>query len=94
VFGLLALCETRSPRRYRSLAPYGASLNPNYRPRHRRATKQRDELAPVHVWMAPAWPELIWRAALRSLAVMFPACFMDGSLSAARFSPTPALWHL
>jgi len=34
-----------------------------------------DELAPVHVWMAPAWQEIIWRAAQRSLAVMCPACW-------------------
>ena len=32
------------------------------RPR-RRTTEQRDELAPVHVWRAPAWQEIIWRAA-------------------------------
>ena len=43
------------------------------RPR-RRAAQQRDELAPLHVWMAPAWQEIIWRAAQRSLAVMCPAC--------------------
>jgi phage-related baseplate assembly protein len=30
-------------------------------------------LAAVHVWMAPAWQEIIWRAAQRSLAVMCPA---------------------
>jgi hypothetical protein len=35
----------------------------------------RDELAPSHVWMAPAWQEIIWRAAQRSLAVMCPACW-------------------
>ena len=44
------------------------------RPRRRRAAEQRDELAPLHVWMAPAWQEIIWRAAQRSLAVMCPAC--------------------
>src|SRR5262249_4024576 len=44
------------------------------RPRRRRAAEQRDELAPFHVWMAPAWQEIIWRAAQRSLAVMCPAC--------------------
>jgi hypothetical protein len=27
-----------------------------------------------HVWMAPAWQEIIWRAAQGSLAVMCPAC--------------------
>src|SRR5262245_16424306 len=27
------------------------------RPRHRRATNKRDELAALHVWMAPAWQE-------------------------------------
>src|SRR5262249_40377247 len=43
------------------------------RPRRRRA-EQRDELTPFHVWMAPAWQEIIWRAAQRSLAVMCPAC--------------------
>src|SRR5262249_14122330 len=41
-----------------------------------RAAEQRDELAtPDHVWMAPAWQEIIWRAAQRSLAVMCPACW-------------------
>jgi hypothetical protein len=29
------------------------------RPRRRRAAEQRDELAPLHVWMAPAWQEII-----------------------------------
>src|SRR5262249_44547480 len=38
------------------------------RPRGR-AAEQRDKLAPLHVWMAPAWQEIIWRAAQRSLAV-------------------------
>src|SRR5262249_54601766 len=31
-------------------------------------------MAAPHVWMAPAWQEIIWRAAQRSLAVMCPAC--------------------
>src|SRR5262245_38056062 len=44
------------------------------RQRHR-AAEQRDERAPLHVWMAPAWQEIIWRAAQRSLAVMCPACW-------------------
>src|SRR5262249_26099893 len=44
------------------------------RPCRRRATEQRDELASLHVWMAPAWQEKIERAAQRSLAVMCPAC--------------------
>src|SRR5262245_6041597 len=39
------------------------------------ATDERYELAPPHVWMAPAWQEIIWRAAQRSLAVMCPACW-------------------
>src|SRR5262245_32031134 len=42
---------------------------------HRRAAEQRDEIAALHVWMAPAWQEIIWRAAQRSLAVMCPACW-------------------
>src|SRR5215468_1165392 len=33
------------------------------------------EVACSHVWMAPAWQEIIWRAAQRSLAVMCPACW-------------------
>src|SRR5262249_4952767 len=45
------------------------------RPRRRRAAQQRDELAALHVWMAPAWQEIIWRAAQRSLAVMCAACW-------------------
>ena len=32
------------------------------------------KLVVSHVWMAPAWQELNWRAAQRSLAVMCPAC--------------------
>jgi hypothetical protein len=40
-----------------------------------RAAEQRYELAASHVWMAPAWQEIIWRAAQRSLAVMCPACW-------------------
>jgi hypothetical protein len=35
---------------------------------------QRADLAPVHVWMAPAWQEKMQRAAQKSLAVMCPAC--------------------
>src|SRR5215831_2838864 len=45
------------------------------RPCRHCAAEQRDELAPLHVWMAPAWQEIIWRAAQRSLAVMCPACW-------------------
>src|SRR6516165_1637078 len=44
------------------------------RPR-RRGADECDELAAFHVWMAPAWQEIIWRAAQRSLAVMCPACW-------------------
>src|SRR6516162_8147276 len=49
------------------------------RARHERphgcgAAEQRYELAAVHVWMAPAWQEIIWHAAQKSLAVMCPAC--------------------
>src|SRR5262245_5602546 len=44
------------------------------RPRCGRATEQRNERAAFHVWMAPAWQEIIWRAAQKSLAVMCPAC--------------------
>ena len=43
--------------------------------RHLLIAEQRDELAALHVWMAPAWQEIIWRAAQRSLAVMCPACW-------------------
>jgi hypothetical protein len=39
-----------------------------------RAAEQRDEFAPLHVWMAPAWQEKMQRAAQKSLAVMCPAC--------------------
>src|SRR6516162_4686726 len=45
------------------------------RPRHRRTAEKRDERAALHVWMAPALQEIIWRAAQRSLAVMCPACW-------------------
>jgi hypothetical protein len=44
------------------------------RPHRRRSAEQRDELAALHVWMAPAWQEKIKRAAQKSLAVMCPAC--------------------
>ena len=40
-------------------------------PPSRRAAEKRDELAP------PAWQEIIWRAAQRSLAVMCPAFVID-----------------
>jgi hypothetical protein len=44
------------------------------RPRRRSAAEEGVELAaPNHVWMAPAWQEIIWRAVQRSLAVMCPA---------------------
>jgi hypothetical protein len=43
------------------------------RPRDRRAADKRDELAALHVWMAPAWQEKMQRAAQKSLAVMCPA---------------------
>src|SRR4051794_8098958 len=63
-------------------------------------TRHRDELAPVHVWMAPAWQEITSRAAQKSLAVMCPACSRspDGLLalmeSANRGgSDDPALTH-
>src|SRR5262249_25595051 len=45
------------------------------RPSRRCAAEKRDELAALPVWMAPAWQEIIWRAAQRSLAVMCPACW-------------------
>jgi hypothetical protein len=45
------------------------------RPRDCRAAEERDERAASHVWMAPVWQEIIWRAAQRSLAVMCPACW-------------------
>src|SRR5438128_2261720 len=44
------------------------------RPRGCRAAERRDELAALHVWMAPAWQEEMQRAAQKSLAVMCPAC--------------------
>src|SRR5439155_13820171 len=44
------------------------------RPRSRRAADERDELAPFHVWTAPAWQEITSRAAQKSLAAMCPAC--------------------
>src|SRR6266498_2844767 len=39
-----------------------------------RGAEKRDELAALHVWMAPAWQEITSRAAQKSLAVMCPAC--------------------
>jgi hypothetical protein len=61
------------PRRF---PPAGGAMPISIRPNplvHRTA-EERDEVAPLHVWMAPGWQEIIWRAALRSLAVMCPAC--------------------
>jgi len=53
----------------------GILLRPRrHGPRQRRAAEQHDELAALHVWMAPAWQEIFERAAQRSLAVMCPAC--------------------
>src|SRR5262245_5962553 len=55
--------------------PVGLLRTRRERPCHRGPAEQRDELATIaHVWMAPAWQEIIWRAAQRSLAVMCPAC--------------------
>src|SRR5262249_38620617 len=71
----------RSPgqRRGRPQEPDGRQLSRLLRVRRerprRRAAEQCDELAAFHVWMAPAWQEIIWRAAQRSLAVMCPACW-------------------
>src|SRR5262249_30573893 len=45
------------------------------RPRYPSAANHRDESAALHVVMAPAWQEISWRAAERSLAVMCPACW-------------------
>jgi len=40
-----------------------------------RCTPKKDnELAPLHVWMAPAMQEVMWRVVQVSLAVMCPAC--------------------
>src|SRR5262245_49579628 len=61
--------DKSEPRHLRLLRPR------RERPRGSRAAKERDERAPHHVWMAPAWQEIIWRAAQRSLAVMCPACW-------------------
>src|SRR5262249_23348363 len=57
-------------------APHRGRLLRARRERPRRGgAEQCDERAPLHVWMAPAWQEIIWRAAQRSLAVMCPACW-------------------
>src|SRR5262252_7744776 len=53
---------------------YAAARPPRESPRGCRAAEQRDELAPLHVWMAPAWQEITSRAAQKSPAVMCPAC--------------------
>src|SRR5262249_24063860 len=69
--------ENRGPQRYckEPDSPDLALLRARReRPCGSRAAEQRDELAPVHVWMAPAWQEKIERAAQKSLAVMCPAC--------------------
>jgi hypothetical protein len=49
-------------RRGRAQEPNGRQLAHLLRARHERprgsrAAEQRDELAPLHVWMAPAWQE-------------------------------------
>src|SRR5215468_2898151 len=77
-----ALCVARAPA---ELDPDIAADSParflqplrvrRERPRRRSAAEKRDEHATPHVWMAPAWQEIIWRAAQRSLAVMCPACW-------------------
>ena len=41
----------------KKVAALGLLRGRRERPRRRRATEQRDELAPFHVWMAPAWQE-------------------------------------
>src|SRR5262245_23066914 len=65
------------------------------RPRGRSAAEQRNRSAPLHVWMAPAWQEIIWRAAQRSLAVMCPACWCSpGGLLALMGSANQVLIYL
>src|SRR5262245_45509271 len=73
----LKLWIVRGARHQHPDAPHSLLLRAcRERPRRCRAAEQRDELAPaLHVWMAPAWQEIIWRAAQRSLAVMCPACW-------------------
>src|SRR5262249_42738336 len=56
-------------------SPASAAAPARERPRNSRTANERDKLAAFHVWMAPAWQEIIWRAAQRSLAVMCPACW-------------------
>ena len=68
--------ERRERPRGRAAAPPSrrAAEPPSRRaaePPSRRAAEKRDELAP------PAWQEIIWRAAQRSLAVMCPAFVID-----------------
>src|SRR5262249_9591697 len=84
---LPALSQPRLPRLVRR--PQKEGETPLRKPDHRnrwllrarrerprcRDAEQRYERATFHVWMAPAWQEIIWRAAQRSLAVMCPACW-------------------
>src|SRR5262249_27026313 len=71
----LRICVVRGQVHKHANAPHSAGLLCPSRERPRcRAAEQRDERAAFHVWMAPAWQEIIWRAAQKSLAVMCPAC--------------------
>jgi len=70
LYWLCRACGRRRAKKSNPRQPASRLLRPRrQRPRCRRAAEQRDELAPFHVWMAPAWQEIIWRAAQRSLAV-------------------------
>src|SRR5262249_49524186 len=65
-----------APSHHGGKPPHAVALLRVRRERPRgRAAEERDERASFHVWMAPAWQEIIWRAAQRSLAVMCPACW-------------------
>jgi len=57
---------------FSEISAYRNSITRRGNQRH--AAEQRDELASLHVWMAPAWQEITSRAAQKSLAVMCPPC--------------------
>jgi hypothetical protein len=73
--GLAFRIVSRGSRQHADAPHSLALLRTGHRRPRRRTAEQRDEVAPLHVWMAPAWQEIFGRAAQqRSLAVMCPAC--------------------
>jgi hypothetical protein len=73
----LRFCVIRSDTVKHSKEPHTIGLLGAGIDRHQRgsAAEQGEQVAPVHVWMAPAPQEILLRVVQVSLAVMCPACW-------------------